>query len=152
ATIPRACSMIRLLWARFSSCSRPRPRAARASARILAWRIRKLIAFTMRDNIPRFRPHRCDASHGRPLPAVKLQARVAAVGPRGSDRSATVDLTVLEPAEPLQQVKRRAVDLDRINRRATLEPLAPTSVISGAPLPKGGSFLNHRPSRSALVW
>jgi hypothetical protein len=31
------------------------------------------------------------------------------------------------------------------------EPLAPTSGISGAPLPKGGSFLNHRASRSASV-
>src|SRR5262249_35103997 len=30
-----------------------------------------------------------------------------------------------------------------------LEPLAPTSGISGAPLPKRGGFLTHRPSRSA---
>jgi hypothetical protein len=29
-----------------------------------------------------------------------------------------------------------------------MEPLAPTSGISGAPLPKGGSFLNHGHSRS----
>ena len=32
-----------------------------------------------------------------------------------------------------------------------MEPLAPTSDISGAPLRKGGSFLNHDPTRSASV-
>src|SRR5262245_20614152 len=32
-----------------------------------------------------------------------------------------------------------------------MEPLAPTTGISGAPLPKGGSFLNHDPTRSASV-
>jgi hypothetical protein len=32
-----------------------------------------------------------------------------------------------------------------------MQPLAPTSGIGGAPLPKGGSFLNHRISRSALL-
>jgi hypothetical protein len=37
------------------------------------------------------------------------------------------------------------VNLDRINRRPAMEPLAPTSGISGAPLPKGGSFLDHLP-------
>src|SRR5262249_30978009 len=32
-----------------------------------------------------------------------------------------------------------AVDVNRIDRRPAMEPLAPTSGISGAPLPKGGS-------------
>jgi hypothetical protein len=32
-----------------------------------------------------------------------------------------------------------------------MEPLAQTSGISGASLPKGGGFLNHRISRSALL-
>ena len=36
-----------------------------------------------------------------------------------------------------------------LNRRPALEPLAPASGISRAPLPKGGSFLDHGPSRSA---
>jgi len=30
-----------------------------------------------------------------------------------------------------------------INRRSAMQSLAPTSGISGASLPKGGSFLNH---------
>src|SRR5262249_10467314 len=34
---------------------------------------------------------------------------------------------------------------------AIFKPLAPTSGIGGAPLPKGGSFLSHLPSRSASV-
>jgi hypothetical protein len=34
-----------------------------------------------------------------------------------------------------------------------MEPLAPTSRIGGAALPKGGSFLNHRPSWSVVqLW
>src|SRR5262245_53543990 len=32
-----------------------------------------------------------------------------------------------------------------------MRPLAPTSGVGGAPLPKGGSFLNHGPFRSASV-
>jgi len=43
------------------------------------------------------------------------------------------------------------VNLDRINRRPAMEPLAPTSGISGAALPKGGSFHNHGLSRSLSV-
>jgi hypothetical protein len=39
----------------------------------------------------------------------------------------------------------------RINCRPTLKPLTPASSTSSAPLPKGGSFLNHGASRSALV-
>jgi hypothetical protein len=44
----------------------------------------------------------------------------------------------------LHEIKSRAIDLNRINRRPATEPFAPTSGISGAPLPKRGSFLNHR--------
>ena len=43
------------------------------------------------------------------------------------------------------QVKGRGVDLNGINCRPAVEPLAPTSGISGASLPIGGSFLNHDP-------
>jgi hypothetical protein len=49
-------------------------------------------------------------------------------------------LAVLEFAKTLHQIEELAVDLDRINRRSAMEPLAPTSGISGASLPKGGSF------------
>jgi len=44
-----------------------------------------------------------------------------------------------------------AAVLDRINSRPAMEPLTPSSRISGAPLPKGGRFLDHRISRSALL-
>jgi len=54
-------------------------------------------------------------------------------------------------AETFQQIEELAVDLDRINRRPAMEPLARTRAISGAPLLKGGSFLNYSPSRSVLV-
>ena len=56
----------------------------------------------------------------------------------------------LYAAKTLHQIKGRAVDLNRIDRRPTMEPLAPTRRISGAALPEGGSFLNHGPSRLAL--
>ena len=62
-----------------------------------------------------------------------------------------VDFVRGKPAKPFHQIESRTVNLDRINRRPATEPLAPTSGISGAPLPKGGSFLNHDPCRSALV-
>jgi hypothetical protein len=55
------------------------------------------------------------------------------------------------PGEPLNQIKRRAVDLDHIAGASVRQPLAPASGISSAPLPKGGSFLNHGPFRSASV-
>src|SRR5262249_9373697 len=42
-----------------------------------------------------------------------------------------------------------AVELGKLGLRTLAKALAPTSSISGAPPPKGGSFLNHRPSRSA---
>jgi len=54
-------------------------------------------------------------------------------------------------AETLHQIEQLAIDLDRIDRRPTGKPLAPTPGIGGAPLPKGGSFLNHGLSRSALA-
>jgi hypothetical protein len=69
----------------------------------------------------------------------------------GSNGPPIIRLAGLEPAEPLHQIKGRAVDLDRINCRPTLEPPTPASSISSAPLPKGGSFLNHDPCRSASV-
>jgi hypothetical protein len=59
-------------------------------------------------------------------------------------------LAGFEPPE-LHEIKGRGVGLNGKNARPASEPLAPTSSISGAPLPKGGSFLNHGPSRSAWV-
>jgi hypothetical protein len=61
----------------------------------------------------------------------------------GGDSAPIICLTGFEPAETLHQIKGRAVDLNRINRRPAMQSLAPTSGVSGAPLPKGGSFLNH---------
>ena len=40
-------------------------------------------------------------------------------------------------AETFHQIEELAVDLDRINRRPAMEPLAPTRAISCAPLLKG---------------
>ena len=40
-------------------------------------------------------------------------------------------------------------DLDVLLYRPAMEPLAPTSGISGAPLPEGGSLLGHGLSSSA---
>jgi hypothetical protein len=54
-------------------------------------------------------------------------------------------------AETLHQIEGRAVDLDWINRRPAMEPLAPAPGVVCAPLPKGGSFLNHGLCRSASV-
>jgi hypothetical protein len=72
--------------------------------------------------------------------------------PRGGGNSLPVTgLAILEPAKPLHQIEKLAVDLDRINRRPAIESFAPTPGIGGAPLPKGRSFLNHGPSRSVLV-
>ena len=59
----------------------------------------------------------------------------------GSDSLPVAGLAVAEPAEALHQIEGRAVDLNRINRRPAMEPLAPTSGISGAPLPKAAVFL-----------
>jgi hypothetical protein len=52
-------------------------------------------------------------------------------------------------AETFHQIEELAVDLDRINRRPAMEPLAPTSRVGGASLPKGGSFLGHGLSKLA---
>jgi len=55
-------------------------------------------------------------------------------------------LAVWEKASPHHEVEKLAIDLDRVAGPAARKPLAPTSGVSGAPLPKGGSFLNHGPS------
>ena len=68
----------------------------------------------------------------------------------GGDGPPIVRLAGFEPAETLHQIESRAVNLDRINRRPAMEPLAPTSGIGGAPLPKGGGFFNHGPYLRAL--
>ena len=50
---------------------------------------------------------------------------------------------MFQSVRAVHQVKGRSVGLNGKNARPALEPLAPTSGGSGAPLPKGGSFLNH---------
>jgi hypothetical protein len=62
-----------------------------------------------------------------------------------------VRLAGLKPAESLQQIKGRTVNLDRVNSRAALLPCPPRLGICYSPLPQGGSFLSHRSSRSSLV-
>src|SRR5262249_53182949 len=52
-------------------------------------------------------------------------------------------LAVLEFAKPLHQIEELAVDLNWINCRPAMEPLAPTGGIGGPPLPKSDCFLNH---------
>src|SRR5262245_15525516 len=84
------------------------------------------------------------------FPQQRLQRAAQQSAESGGDSLPVAGLAVVEPAEALHQIKGRAVDFDRIDRRPAIEPLTPTRGISGAPLPKGGSFLNHRPSRSAL--
>ena len=59
-------------------------------------------------------------------------------------------LAVLEFAKTLHQIEELAVNLDRVNCHAAIEPLASMSGISGAPLPKGGRFLDGHSSRSCL--
>ena len=83
------------------------------------------------------------------FPQQRGQGAVPEPTESGGNGPPIVHLAGFEPAETLHQIESRTVNLDRINRRPALEPLAPTSGVSGAPLPKGGSFLNHRPSRSA---
>ena len=70
-----------------------------------------------------------------------------------SDRNGLPIVRVLgiEFGELFHQVEGHAVNFDRIDGHSARKPLAPTSGISAAPLPEGGSFLNHGPSRSASV-
>jgi len=60
----------------------------------------------------------------------------------------TTRLAGFEPAETLHQIESRTVNLDRINRRPAMEPLAPTRGISGAPPPKRRASLS--PPRPVL--
>ena len=64
-------------------------------------------------------------------------------------KRSVADLGSGSQAAGFERFKRQTQDLDRINCRPALKALAPTSGISGAPLPKVGSFLNHDPTRSA---
>src|SRR5262249_31334872 len=64
----------------------------------------------------------------------RLQPALAESGGQGLP---VTGLAVLEAAEALHHVKGRAVNLDRINRRPTMEPLAPTPCILRAPLSHG---------------
>src|SRR6516165_6094656 len=83
------------------------------------------------------------------LPAARPQGRGATTCPaRWQQRPGCPVLLSLSPPKALHQVKGRGVGLNGKNARPASEPLAPTSGISGAPLPKGGSFLSHGPSRS----
>jgi hypothetical protein len=59
-----------------------------------------------------------------------------------------VRLVSFEPAETLHQIKGRAVDLNRINRRPTMEPLAPSS---GPPPHAGAARANERYQQRAAA-
>jgi len=89
------------------------------------------------------------ASGSSLFPEQRLKRAPQQLAQRGGDSLPVAGLAVLEPTETFHQVKRRGVGLNWKNARPTLEPLAPTSGISGAPLFKRGSFLNHGRSRSA---
>ena len=70
---------------------------------------------------------------------------------RGGNSFPIAGLAVWEKASLHHEVEKLAVDLDGVAGASIREPLAPTSGISGTPLPKGGSFLNHGPFRLASV-
>ena len=75
------------------------------------------------------------------FPQQRFQRAAQQLAESGGDSLPVADLAVLESAKALHEVKGRAADLNRINRRPAMEPLAPTSGISGAPLPKAAVFL-----------
>jgi hypothetical protein len=80
---------------------------------------------------------------GISFPQQCLQRAAQQLAQGGGNSASVAGLAVLESAKALHQIKGRAVDLYRIYRRPAMEPLTPTSGISGAPLPEGGGFLNH---------
>src|SRR5262245_43739731 len=81
------------------------------------------------------------------FPQQRLQRAAQQLAQGGGDSLPVIGLAVLEPTETFHQVN-RGVGLNWKNARPTLERLAPPRGISGAPLPKGGRFLSHGPSRS----
>ena len=85
------------------------------------------------------------------FPQQRGQSAVPEPTEGGGDGPLIVHLIGLESAETFHQVEGRGVGLNGKNARPALEPLAPTSGVSGAPLLKGGSFRNHGPSQSASV-
>src|SRR5262249_2994074 len=80
------------------------------------------------------------------FPQQRFQRAAQQLAQSGGYSLPVAGLAVAEAAKALHQIEGRAVDLNGVNCRPAMEPLAPTSGISGAPLLKGGSFLNHRPS------
>src|SRR5262245_41740202 len=81
------------------------------------------------------------------LPAATTSARGAATCAHSvGDSLPVAGLAVLEFAKTLHQIEELAVDLNWINCRPAMEPLAPTSGVGGAPLLKSDGFLNHGPS------
>jgi hypothetical protein len=79
------------------------------------------------------------------FPQEGLQGAAQQLAQGGGDSLPVAGLAVLEPAEAFHEIERHTVDFDRKHTGTTLQPLAPTSDISGAPLLEGAS------SRSALV-
>ena len=75
------------------------------------------------------------------FPQQRGQSAVPEPTEGGGDGPFVVRLASLEPAEPLHQIEGRAVDLDRINCRPAMEPLAPALGVIGTASPISGGFL-----------
>lgn len=85
----------------------------------------------------------CLRKPGSSLPQQRSQGQAEEFAERNGNGLPITHFVSFEPAKTLHQIEGRAVDLNRLNRRPAMEPLAPTSGITGTPLPKGGRSLNH---------
>src|SRR5262249_3849618 len=97
--------------------------------------------------MPAFMRTRAYLSPGSSLfPQQRLQRAAQQPAHSVGDSLPVAGLAVLEFAKTLHQIEELAVDLNWINCRPAMEPLAPTSGVGGAPLLKSDGFLNHGPS------
>jgi hypothetical protein len=69
------------------------------------------------------------------LPQQRGEGAVPEPTDGGSNGPSIIRLAGVKATKALQQIEGRSIDFDWINRCPTLEPLAPTSGVSGAPLP-----------------
>src|SRR5262249_56444997 len=93
--------------------------------------------------LPRLRRAAVDASTKISVPRVGLaQQRGQGEVPQPTEGGSDGPLIVRagrKPAEALQQIELRAIDLDRVDRRPALLPCPPRSGVVYAPLPNGGT-------------